>query len=51
MVEQACLASLRAKLHVGGMKWADFTRVFLESCSVTRGDFYDGSEKRTASVH
>ena len=33
MVEQACLASLRAKFHVGGMTWADFTRVYLESCT------------------
>ena len=33
MVEQACLASLHAKFHVGGMKWADFTRVYLESCT------------------
>jgi len=31
MVEQACLASLRATFHVGGMTWADFTRVYLES--------------------
>ena len=33
MVEQACLASLRAKFHVGGMTWADFTHVYLESCT------------------
>ena len=33
MVEQACLASLLAKFHIGGMKWADFTRVYLESCT------------------
>ena len=51
MVEQACLASLRAKFHVGGMTWADFTRVYFGVVYVTRGDFYDGSEKGTASVH
>jgi len=33
MVEQACLASLRARFHIGGMTWADFTRVYLESCT------------------
>ena len=33
MVEQACLASLCAKFHIGGMTWADFTRVYLESCT------------------
>ena len=33
MVEQACLASLRAKFHVGGMTWADFTHIYLESCT------------------
>jgi len=27
------LASLRAKFHVGGMTWAVFTRVYLESCT------------------
>jgi len=31
MVGQPCLASLRAKFHVGGMMWAVFTRVYLES--------------------
>jgi len=33
MVEQACLVSLPAKFHVGGMMWADFTRIYLESCT------------------
>ena len=32
-VGQPCLASLRVKFHVGGMKWADFTRVYLDSCT------------------
>ena len=33
MVGQPCLASQRAKFHVGGMTWAVFTRVYLESCT------------------
>ena len=33
MVGQPCLASLRAKFHVGGKTWAVFTRVYLESCT------------------
>ena len=33
MVEQACIASLHAKFHVSGMTWADFTHVYLESCT------------------
>ena len=32
MVGQPCLASLIAKFHIGGMKWAVFTRFYLESC-------------------
>ena len=51
MVEQACLASLRAKFQ---RRWDDvgrfYTRLF-GVVYVTRGDFYDGSEKGTASVH
>jgi hypothetical protein len=33
MVGQPCLVSLRAKFHVGGMTWAVFTCVYLESCT------------------
>ena len=33
MIRQPYLASLRANFHVGGMTWAAFTRVYLESCT------------------
>ena len=33
MVGQPCLASQRARFHVGRMMWAVFTRVYLESCT------------------
>jgi len=33
MVGLPCLPSLHAKFHVGGMTWAVFTHVYLESCT------------------
>ena len=48
MVGQPFLASLRAKFHVGGMTWPDFTRVYLESCTWRVGIFTmdQGKEQR-----